>query len=126
MNKVDNSKIRKIIYIQAIIRGFLTRKKIKLSKCQTALTFLDDHHQNNVSNNNMDIISQSSITAKKENIIKNNLENIITNNLERNSSIMNFNPNVSKSIDNNIVEIQDKYLNINLVSYSILFMRYIT
>jgi hypothetical protein len=87
---------------------------------------LDDHHQNNISNNNIDIISQSSITAKKENIIKNNLENIITNNLERNSSIMNFNPNVSKSIDNNIVEIQDKYLNINLVSYSILFMRYIT
>ena len=91
---------------------------------------MDDHHQNNVSNNNIDIISQSSITAKKENLIR--IVSIIanrtkeTNNLERNSSIMNFNPNVSKSIDNNIVEIQDKYLNINLVSYSILFMRYIT
>ena len=76
---------------------------------------MDENHQNDITNNNInishniDIISQSTITAKKE--------NIITNNLENNASIMNFNPNISRSIEYNIEEeMKDKCLDINLVS----------
>lgn len=105
--------------LQAIVRGFLLRKKLKISKCQPDLNYFDDNQQNNITNNNinisnhMDIISQSTITAKKK--------DIITNNLDKITSIMNFNPNVSKSIECNLEEIQDKYLNINLVSYYKIF-----
>ena len=111
---------KKIVSLQAIIRGFLLRKKIKLNKIQTALTFLDENHQdeitiNNINpNHNMDIISQSTIAKK---------ENIITNNLEKNPSIMNFNPNISRSIEYNIEEdMKDKCLDINLVSNYKLFI----
>ena len=122
-NKIDVNKIKKIVHLQAIIRGFLLRKKLKISKCQTTLTFMDENLQNNITNNNinashnMDIISQSTIAKK---------ENIITNNLEKNPSIMNFNPNVSKSIEYKIEEeIQDKCLDVNLVSYYKLCIQYI-
>ena len=68
---------------------------------------------NNLSNN-MDIISQSTIIGKKENI----------NNFERNNSIMNFNPCVSRSMEFNNEQItdNDKYLKVNLVSIYILLI----
>ena len=76
------------------------------------LTNFDDNHINNITNNNIsnniDIISQSTITVKKE--------NLFTNTLEKN--IMNFNPNVSRSLEFNKEQIPDnQYLNINLVSF---------
>lgn len=77
-------------------------------------TFFDDKDQNNITNNinisnNNDIISQSTIILQKE--------NIKANNLEKNNSIMNFNPNASKSMEYQKDEITgNKYLNINLVS----------
>ena len=84
---------------------------------------MDENHQNNITNNNInashniDIISQSTIVKK---------ENIITNNLDKNLSIMNFNPNVSRSIEyNKEEEIQDKCLDANLVSHYKLFIQYI-
>lgn len=84
----------------------------------------EDNQINNITNNNIsnniDIISQSTITVKKE--------NLLTNTLEKNVAIMNFNPNVSKSIEyNNELITDNDYLNINLVSnyfiyYVILFI----
>ena len=81
------------------------------------LTNFDDNHINNITNNNIsnniDIISQSTITVKKE--------NLFTNTLEKN--IMNFNPNVSRSLEFNNEQIPDnQYLNINLVSIYIIFI----
>ena len=84
----------------------------------------EDNQINNITNNNIsnniDIISQSTITVKKE--------NLLTNTLEKNVAIMNFNPNVSKSIEykNELITDND-YLNTNLVSnyfiyYVILFI----
>ena len=79
---------------------------------------MDENHQdeitiNNINpNHNMDIISQS---TKKE--------NILTNNIDNNGSIMNFNPNISRSIEYNIEEdMKDKCLDINLVSNYKLFI----
>lgn len=67
----------------------------------------------NMSNNN-DIISQSTINAQKD--------NLITNNLEKNISIMNFNPSISRSIEINKEIVDNNYLNINLVSNYIYFI----
>jgi len=67
----------------------------------------------NMSNNN-DIISQSTIIAQKD--------NLITNNLEKNISIMNFNPSISRSIEINKEIVDNNYLNINLVSNYIYFI----
>ena len=69
---------------------------------------------NNNLSNNMDIISQSTIMGKKDNI----------NNLERNNSIMNFNPCASRSMEFNNEQITDnnKYLTVNLVSIYILLI----
>lgn len=67
----------------------------------------------NMSNNN-DIISQSTINAQKD--------NLITNNLEKNISIMNFNPSISRSIEINKDIVDNNYLNINLVSNYIYFI----
>ena len=67
----------------------------------------------NMSNNN-DIISQSTIIAQKD--------NLITNNLEKNISIMNFNPSISRSIEINKDIVDNNYLNINLVSNYIYFI----
>lgn len=64
--------------------------------------------------NNNDIISQSTVIAQKD--------NLITNNLEKNLSIMNFNPSISRSIDINKEIIDNNYLNINLVSNYIYFI----
>ena len=108
-----------VIYLQSIIRGFLTRMKFRNKnkvissqsyfeeKDQNCLTFNIDVSNNNSNNN--DLKSQSTITAKKE--------YLITNNLEKNGTIMNFNPGVSRSMEFNIKEQTDsKYLNIYLVS----------
>ncbi len=64
--------------------------------------------------NNNDIISQSTVIAQKD--------NLITNNLEKNLSIMNFNPSISRSIEINKEIIDNNYLNINLVSNYIYFI----
>lgn len=108
-----------VIYLQSKIRGFLTRMKFRNKnkvissqsyfeeKDQNCLTFNIDVSNNNSNNN--DLKSQSTITAKKE--------YLITNNLEKNGTIMNFNPGVSRSMEFNIKEQTDsKYLNIYLVS----------
>ena len=85
-------------------------------------TLFDEIQPNNYNNNN-DIISQSTINAQKE--------NLFTNTLEKNLSIMNFNPTVSRSIELNDEIIDNKYLNVNLVSnylhilYNINFLKYI-
>ena len=110
-------KLKKIIYLQSFIRGFLLRKKLKLSKNSPTLTNFDDNQLNNITNNNnisnnIDIISQSTITIKKE--------NLFTNTLEKN--LMNFNPNVSRSLEFNKEQIPDnQYLNVNLVSIHIIY-----
>ena len=113
--KIDKIELKALIKIQSLIRGFLLRKKLKISK---SIVLSDD---NKLNNNNMnvtnylDLISQSTITAKKE--------NIINNNKEKNISIMNFNPNISRSLEFNNEQIPDnQYLNINLVSIYILFI----
>ncbi len=113
--KIYKCNIKALIKIQSFIRGFLFRKKLKLSKS----IFLFDENKlnnNNTSNNNyLDIISQSTIAVKKE--------NLINNNLEKNISIMNFNPNISRSLEFNNAEFTDnKDLNINLVSNYKLFI----
>ena len=86
-------------------------------------TLFEEIQPNNYNNNNNDIVSQSTVNAQKE--------NLFTNTLEKNLSIMNFNPTVSRSIEIND-EIEDnKYLNLNLVSnyihllYNIYFLKYI-
>ena len=70
-------------------------------------TLFDEVQPNNNSNNN-DIISQSTIVAQKENVFRNTLEN--------NLAIMNFNPTISRSSEINDDIIDNKYLNVNLVS----------
>lgn len=100
--------------MQSIVRGFLLRRKLILSKINPILTFCDDNEQNMINNNinNIDIISQSTIQGKKGN-----------NNLERTTSIMNFNPSVSRSMEYNNEKITDnKYLTVNLVSIYKLFI----
>ena len=112
--KIDKIELKALIKIQSLIRGFLLRKKLKISK---SIVLSDD---NKLNNNNMnvtnylDLISQSTITAKKE--------NIINNNKEKNISIMNFNPNISRSLEFNNDQIADnKDLNIGLVSKYIIY-----
>ena len=70
-------------------------------------TLFDEVQPNNNSNNN-DIISQSTITAQKENVFRNTLEN--------NLAIMNFNPTISRTSEINDDIMDNKYLNVNLVS----------
>jgi hypothetical protein len=115
--KIDKIELKALIKIQSLIRGFLLRKKLKISK---SIVLSDDNKLNNNTNNNinitnyLDLISQSTITAKKE--------NIINNNKEKNISIMNFNPNISRSLEFNNEQIADNNdLNINLVSKYIVY-----
>ena len=121
-NNISNNEnileieLKPLIYLQSWVRGFLLRKNLKLSKFSQQ-TF-EDNQLNNITNNNIsnniDIISQSTITGKKE--------NVFTNNLEKNITIMNFNPNISKSIEyKNEIIIDNQYLNINLVSNYIIY-----
>ena len=121
-NNINNNEnileieLKPLIYLQSWVRGFLLRKNLKLSKFSQQ-TF-EDNQLNNITNNNIsnniDIISQSTITGKKE--------NVFTNNLEKNITIMNFNPNISKSIEyKNEIIIDNQYLNINLVSNYIIY-----
>lgn len=121
-NNISNNEnileieLKPLIYVQSWVRGFLLRKNLKLSKFSQQ-TF-EDNQLNNITNNNIsnniDIISQSTITGKKE--------NVFTNNLEKNITIMNFNPNISKSIEyKNEIIIDNQYLNINLVSNYIIY-----
>lgn len=110
--------LEKVIYLQSVIRGFITRINYKnKNKVMSSQTFFEEKEQNcltfniDVSNNN-DIKSQSTITAKKE--------YVITNNLEKNGTLMNFNPGVSRSIEFKMEEQTDsKYLNLYLVSHYI-------
>ena len=88
---------------------------MKISK---SIVLFDDNkinYNNNMNvTNYLDLISQSTITAKKE--------NIINNNKEKNISIMNFNPNISRSLEFNNDQIADnKDLNIDLVSKYIIY-----
>ena len=121
-NNISNNEnileieLKPLIYLQSWVRGFLLRKNLKLSKFSQQ-TF-EDNQLNNITNNNIsnniDIISQSTITGNKE--------NVFTNNLEKNITIMNFNPNISKSIEyKNEIIIDNQYLNINLVSNYIIY-----
>ena len=87
----------------------MARIKIRKNTIAPIHTFFDEVQPYNISNNNNDIISQSTIVAQKENTFMNTLEN---NNL----SIMNFNPTVSRSLEANIEITDNQYLNINLVS----------
>jgi len=115
---LDKYNLKNIIYLQSVIRGFITRINFKnKNKVMSSQTFFEEKEQNcltfniDVSNNN-DIKSQSTITAKKE--------YVITNNLEKNGTLMNFNPGVSRSIEFKMEEQTDsKYLNLYLVSHYI-------
>ena len=119
-NNRNYNNLSKIIYLQSVIRGFLTRIKIAKSIIAPIHTFFEYNQQNNINNfnmnmsNNNDIISQSTVIAQKD--------NLITNNLEKNLSIMNFNPSISRSIEINKEIIDNNYLNINLVSNYIYFI----
>ena len=114
-NKLDKYNLEKLIYLQSAIRGFIARINFKnKNKVMSSQTFFEEKDQNcltfniDVSNNN-DIKSQSTITAKKE--------YVITNTLEKNGTLMNFNPGVSRSMEFKMEEQTDsKYLNIYLVS----------
>lgn len=119
-NNINHNNLSKIIYLQSVIRGFLTRIKIAKNIIAPIHTFFEYNQQNNFNNfnmnmsNNNDIISQSTVIAQKD--------NLITNNLEKNLSIMNFNPSISRSIEINKEIIDNNYLNINLVSNYIYFI----
>lgn len=115
--KFDIEKIDliKLIYLQSFIRGYLAKVRLKKNKIMPSQTFFDVKVQNNNITNNNDIISQSTIILQKE--------NLITNNLEKNLTIMNFNPSVSRSIEFKKEELIDnEYLNANLVSEYLLFI----
>ena len=115
--KFDIEKIDliKLIYLQSFIRGYLAKVRLKRNKVMPSQTFFDVKVQNNNITNNNDIISQSTIILQKE--------NLITNNLEKNLTIMNFNPSVSRSIEFKKEELIDnEYLNANLVSEYLLFI----
>lgn len=115
--KFDIEKIDliKLIYLQSFIRGYLAKVRLKKNKVMPSQTFFDVKVQNNNITNNNDIISQSTIILQKE--------NLITNNLEKNLTIMNFNPSVSRSIEFKKEELIDnEYLNANLVSEYLLFI----
>ena len=115
--KFDIEKINliKLIYLQSFIRGYLAKVRLKKNKVMPSQTFFDVKVQNNNITNNNDIISQSTIILQKE--------NLITNNLEKNLTIMNFNPSVSRSIEFKKEELIDnEYLNANLVSEYLLFI----
>ena len=115
--KFDIEKIDliKLIYLQSFIRGYLAKVRLKKNKVMPSQTFFDVKVQNNNITNNNDIISQSTIILQKE--------NLITNNLEKNLTIMNFNPSVSRSIEFKKEKLKDnEYLNANLVSEYLLFI----
>ena len=113
--KLDKYNLEKVIYLQSAYRGFMSRINFKnKNKVMSSQTFFEEKDQNcltfnvDVSNNN-DLKSQSTITAKKE--------YVITNTLEKNGTLMNFNPGVSRSMEFKMEEQTDsKYLNIYLVS----------
>ena len=114
-NKIHKYNLEKLIYLQSALRGFIARINFKnKNKVMSSQTFFEEKDQNcvtfniDVSNNN-DIKSQSTITAKKE--------YVITNTLEKNGTLMNFNPGVSRSVEFKMEEQTDsKYLNLYLVS----------
>ena len=122
-NAIKRININQLISLQSHVRGFLQRKNMKENKGFPSQTFIEDAQKINTSNNTLNVtdnneaINQSAIITQNHNLFSGHLEN--------NIALMNFNPSVSRTIENRNDGILDEhYLNENFVS-NIQYLLYI-